>query len=78
MAKCDLTGKRRLLGHRVSHSNIKTKHWQMPNVQSKRVWDEESQRWVRLKLSTRAIRTITKKGLRASLRDIGLELVEPA
>ena len=74
MAKCALTGKRALVGHRVSHSNRKTKHWQKPNVHSKRVWNEEEGCWVRLKISTRALRTITRKGLVAAARDAGLKL----
>ncbi|HCP47550.1 MAG TPA: 50S ribosomal protein L28 [Deltaproteobacteria bacterium] len=74
MAKCKFTGKRPLSGHRVSHSHRKTKHWQKPNVQSKRVYDEETGTWVRLRLSTSALRNITKNGLRAEARDAGIKL----
>lgn len=74
MAKCNFTGKKPMSGHRVSHSQRKTKHWQQPNVQSKRVWDDEAGKWVRLRISTRALRTITRKGLRAAARDAGVEL----
>ncbi len=74
MAKCKFTGKKPMAGNRVSHSQRKTKHWQQPNVQSKRVWDEENGQWVRLRLSTRALRTITRKGLQAAARDAGVEL----
>jgi large subunit ribosomal protein L28 len=72
--KCSLTGKRRNVGMKVSHSHIRTKKVQLPNVQSKRVWYEAENRWVRLRLSTRALRTISKKGLTAFLRDSGLSL----
>lgn len=67
MATCDLTGKSRMKGHRISHSNIKTKRFTNANVQSKRVFDVESGRWIRLKLSTRALRTLNKKTLSAFL-----------
>ncbi len=59
---CDLTGKRRLVGNKVSHANNKTKMTQRPNLQMKKVFDPETGRTVRLKLSTRAIRTLDKVG----------------
>jgi len=63
MAKvCDLTGKRRLVGHKVSHSNIKTKKTQKPNLKSKVIYDPETGKTIRLKLSTSAIRTLDKVG----------------
>ena len=60
--RCDLTGKRRLVGHKVSHSNIKTKTAQQVNLKTKRVFDPVSGETVRLKLSTSAIRTLDKLG----------------
>jgi len=72
--KCSLTGKRRNVGMKVSHSHIRTKKVQLPNIQSKRVWYEEQGRWVRLRVSTRALRTISKKGLGQFLRDEGKSL----
>ena len=74
MAKCAFTGKRPKIGNRVSHSNRKTKHWQKPNVHTKRVWDEEEGKWVRVKVSARGLRTITKNGLRKAAKDAGVEL----
>ena len=71
---CDLTGKRPNVAHSVSHSNIKTKRRQLPNLQVKRVWWEEEHKFVTLKLSTRALRTLSKKTLGQMLRDQGLEL----
>ena len=59
---CDLTGKRRLVGNKVSHSNIKTKMTQKPNLKSKVIYDPETGKTIRLKLSTRAIRTLDKVG----------------
>lgn len=74
MATCVLTGKRRLKGHNVSHANNKTRKWQHPNIQKKRIWVEELGKFVRLSLSTRAIRTITRTGLVAYARKKGIDL----
>lgn len=72
--RCQLTGKRPNTANKVSHSNIKTKKRQLPNLQTKRIWFEEEGRYVRLKLSTRALRTLNKKGLSAYAREAGLDL----
>lgn len=72
--RCNLTGKRRNVGMKVSHSHIRTKKVQLPNIQTKRVWFEDDNRWVRLRVSTRALRTISKKGLSSFMRDEGLTL----
>ncbi|XVJ65143.1 MAG: 50S ribosomal protein L28 [Lacibacter sp.] len=60
---CQLTGKVPVGGHKVSHSNIKTKRCFLPNLQTKRFFLAEEDKWVTLKLSTEAIRTINKRGL---------------
>ena len=72
--KCQLTGKGPLSGNNVSHSNRRTKRRQLPNLQTKRIYVAEEDRWVRVRLSTRALRTVTKKGLLGFLRDEGLTL----
>lgn len=59
---CDLTGKRRLVGNKVSHAKNKTKMTQKPNLQTKRVFDPETGETLKLRLSTRAIRTLDKVG----------------
>ena len=59
---CDLTGKRRQVNHSVSHSNIKTKCLKAPNLKTKRIYDPESGETIKLRLSTRAIRTLDKVG----------------
>lgn len=64
MAQCQLTGKKWMNGHKVSHSNIKTKKKAHANIQSKRIFDVETGNWVRLKISTRALRTLNKKMLK--------------
>ena len=60
---CQVTGKRPITGNTVSHSNIKTRRRFLPNLQSKRYFLAEEDKWVILKLSTEAIRTINKNGL---------------
>jgi large subunit ribosomal protein L28 len=60
---CQLTGKVPVTGNRVSHSNIKTKRRFLPNLQTKRFYIAEEDKWVTLKLSTEGIRTINKRGL---------------
>ena len=72
--RCQLTGKGPLTGNNVSHSNRRTKMRQLPNLQTKRTYIPEEDRWVRVKLSTRALRTVTRKGLLRFLRDEGLTL----
>jgi len=72
--KCALTGKGPMAGNNVSHSNKKTRRRQLPNIQTKRIYIPEETRWVRIKLSTRALRTITKKGLLQYLKEEGLTL----
>ena len=76
--RCDLTGKRPNVANKVSHSNIKTKKRQFPNLQLKKVWFEEEGRFVRLKLSTRALRTLRNKTLGQFLREEGLTLAPDA
>ena len=72
--KCQITGKKPLSGHNVSHAHNVTNKWQRPNLQTKRIYVPELKRRVRLKVSTRALRTIDKKGLVAFLRDNGMTL----
>jgi large subunit ribosomal protein L28 len=60
---CQVTGKRPIGGNKVSHSNIKTKRRFLPNLQHKRYFLAEEDRWITLKVSTEAIRTINKNGL---------------
>ena len=70
---CKLTGKRPNTANKVSHSNIKTKKRQLPNIQTKRIWYEKEQRFVKLRLSTRAMRTLRKKSLEEFAREAGLD-----
>jgi large subunit ribosomal protein L28 len=60
---CQVTGKVPVTGHKVSHSNIKTKRRFLPNLQTKRFYIAEEDKWITLKVSTEGIRTINKRGL---------------
>ncbi len=70
--RCDLTGKRANVANNVSHSNIKTKKRQLPNLQVKKIWWAEEERFVTLKISTSAMRTLRKMTLGQFLREQGL------
>ncbi|MTW22387.1 50S ribosomal protein L28 [Allochromatium palmeri] len=67
---CQVTGKRPLTGNNVSHANNKTKRRFLPNLHEKRFWVEAEKRWVKLRLTTKAMRTIDKKGIDAVLVDL--------
>jgi large subunit ribosomal protein L28 len=67
---CQLTGKRPLAGNNVSHSNRKTKRRFLPNLQKKRYFIPELDKWVTLKVSTSAMRTINKLGIYAYLQKL--------
>ncbi|SFB99848.1 large subunit ribosomal protein L28 [Parapedobacter composti] len=62
---CDLTGKGAMNGYNVSNSNMKTKRKFYPNLQTKRFFIPEENRWITLKVSTSAIKTINKNGITA-------------
>lgn len=66
--RCDITGKKALVGHKVSHSNRKTLRKFYPNLQTKRFFIPEENRWIQVKVSTSALRTINKKGISETLK----------
>ncbi|NJK41937.1 MAG: 50S ribosomal protein L28 [Acaryochloridaceae cyanobacterium SU_2_1] len=72
--QCQLTGKKANNAFAVSHSHRRTKKLQEANLQWKRVWWSQGKRWVRLKLSTKAIKTLEKKGLAAFAKEAGINL----
>ena len=67
---CQVTGKRPMSGNNVSHANNKTKRRFLPNLQSRRFWVESENRWVRLRVSTNALRTIDKNGIDTVLAEM--------
>ena len=72
--RCQLTGKKANNAFAISHSHRRTKKLQQVNLQWKRVWWAEGNRWVRLRLSTKAIKTLEKKGLQAMAKEAGINL----
>ncbi len=66
---CQITGKRLMNGNSVSHSNIKTKRKFYPNLQTKKFFVPEENRFVTINVSTSGLRTINKKGIHAALKD---------
>lgn len=67
---CQVTGKKPMYGNNVSHSNIKTRMRQLPNIQKRRFWVEDESRWVKLTVSAKGIKIINKRGINTVLKDI--------
>lgn len=67
---CEVTGKKPMTGHHVSHANNKTKRRFLPNLQRRRFWVESERRWISLRLSNVALRTIDKNGIDAVLAEM--------
>lgn len=67
---CQVTGKHPMSGHNVSHANNKTKRRFLPNLQSRRFWLESENRWIRLRISNAALRTIDKNGIDTVIADM--------
>ena len=72
--KCMFTGKSPLVGNNVSHAHNKTKKVQRPNIQTKRIFVSELGRYVRIHLSTRALRSVSKLGLMGYMKQTGVQL----
>jgi large subunit ribosomal protein L28 len=67
---CQVSGKRAMRGHKVSHSNRKTIKFTEPNLQEKRFWFTGESRWIKLRLTTSSMRDIDKRGIDAVVRDM--------
>lgn len=67
---CQITGKKTVSGHNVSHANNKTKRRYQPNLHYKRFWVEGEKRWVKLRVTQKAIRTIDKNGIESVLAQL--------
>ena len=67
---CVVTGKKPMVGNNVSQANNRTKRRFLPNLQYRRFWVESENRWIRLRLSTSALRPIDKNGIDAILVDL--------
>ena len=71
---CRITGKKRLVGNSVSHSQRKTKRAQQPNLITKRLFIPEQNRTVTVKLCVRALRNVNKKGVLRTLQEAGIRV----
>ncbi|MFN3306445.1 MAG: 50S ribosomal protein L28 [Candidatus Kapaibacteriota bacterium] len=69
---CVVTKKKPLTGNNVSHANNRTKRRFLPNLQWKKFWIPEQKRWIRLRVSTHAIKTIDKRGISSVLKEVGI------
>ena len=67
---CQVTGKRPVTGNNVSHSQIKTKRRFLPNLHSHRFWVEGEKRFVKLRVSSKGMRIIDKRGIESVLADL--------
>jgi large subunit ribosomal protein L28 len=61
--QCKYTGKKPMVGCNISHAHNRTKRRFLPNLHYRRFWVESENRWVRLRVSAAALRTIDKKGI---------------
>ena len=71
---CELTGARANNGMAVSHSHIRTKKLQQVNLQKRRLWWDEGNKWVSLRISTKALKSIQKLGLDKFAKSQGVNL----
>jgi large subunit ribosomal protein L28 len=60
---CDVTGKKTTTGNNVSHAKNRTRRKFLPNLQNRRIWVESENRWISMKISGAALRTIDKLGI---------------
>ena len=67
---CEVTGKRPAVGNRVSHANNRRRRRFLPNLHTQRFWLETEKRWVSLRVSTKGMRTIEKKGIDAVVAEL--------
>ena len=68
--RCELTGVGPMSGNSVSHANNKTRRRFLPNLQKRKVWLPEEKRWVVIKATARAFRTLDKKGYSAMVKNL--------
>jgi large subunit ribosomal protein L28 len=67
---CQVTGKRPIVGNTVSHANNRKRRRFLPNLHVQRFWLESERRWVKLRVSTRGLRTIEKNGIDAVIAQL--------
>lgn len=67
---CQVTGKKALVGNKVSHSNRRSKRRFEVNLHTKRLWFEEEARWIKLRVSARGLKIIDKRGLATVIKEM--------
>lgn len=67
---CQVSGKRTVTGNNVSHANNKTRRRWMPNLHERRFWVASENRWIKLRVSNHALRTIDKKGIEVVIAEL--------
>lgn len=67
---CQVTGKGTVFGNNVSHAKNRTRRTFLPNLHNRKFWVESESRWVRLRVSSKGIRIIDKKGIDTVLKDL--------
>ena len=67
---CQVTGKKPMVGNNVSHAQNKTKRRFLPNLQNRKFWVETENRWVSMRITNAALRTIDKNGIDVVLADL--------
>jgi large subunit ribosomal protein L28 len=71
--ECEVTGKRPVSGNKVSHANNRSKRRFLPNLQSRKFWVESENKWISMRISAAALRTIDKLGIDAVLAKMRLD-----
>jgi large subunit ribosomal protein L28 len=67
---CQVTGKRPITGNTVSHANNRNRRRFLPNLHTQRFWMETERRWISLRISTKGLRTIEKKGIEVVVSEL--------
>ena len=73
---CDLTGAKANNGMAVSHSHIRTKKLQQVNLQKRRLWWAEGKKWINIRISTKALKSVQKVGLNNFAKSQGVDLTK--
>lgn len=68
--QCQVTGKRARTGNNVSHANNKSRRRWLPNLHERRFWVPSEKRWIKLRVSSKALRTIDKNGIEAVIAQL--------
>lgn len=72
---CQLTGTGPMVGNNVSHAHNKTRRRFLPNLQKKRIWLPDEKKWITLKITAKAMKTLDKKGYRAMIKDLNAKCI---